>query len=1031
MAEPLIPGGADPGQDLDAACGSFLDWLDRRVLVTGRGDDLDRLDVAPAATFWLGRLASEEEVLASGLGDRADRLDPCAIGIRVRPAGPPPWSFTVRATARAWLRHEQDPDGRGRWYRTPAAEVSVPVVVQTDTPDVVVTAGDGQWGRALDATGAGGLAAEVRVEVQRWHGEPELVVQLVNSGPHKHPGLVDTHLYETVLEVHGLATEPFQLEALPDSFRYDRAVPAYGVNVGVEVLPGDPPGFRSTDTVTVTTRRPTYWTSRRPAPDLSFDTLAEDPLPSLRSLVDAVEEYLDENWSAAVLNHRTQQEQWDPPMRAKADAAAGDVAEEARRLRRGVDLLAGDATLLRAFRLMNRAIEHSAAGRYPGWRPFQVGFLLGSLAFLIDPAAEARIVDTVWFATGGGKTETYLGLLVTAALHDRLTGKTSGVTAWSRFPLRLLSLQQTQRFADALAGAELVRRRERIGGAPFALGFLVGRSSTPNKVVATAGGDDVDPDSPGMPDRYQVILRCPFCRASDVAMRFDRELWRLAHTCVNPACPWPTGTALPLYVVDQEIYRYLPTVVLGTLDKAASIGMQAAMRGLVGPPLGLCDVPGHGYTYAPRKNNPSGCLVPGCTGQRKALPIARERYAPSLRLQDELHLLRDSLGAVDSHYESLLDHLQAELGAHPAKVVASSATLTGYERQVDVLYQRAGRVFPQPGPRSGESFWTGRSDAPLRRFVAVAPRGVTLDHVSDRTLDTLQNAVRELAADPDRVCAEAGVDTRHADRLLGLYGTDVVYGSTLYDVEAATRSIASNTTAEGINAVQLTGQTAFDDVRDILERFEHPEPDFRDRIHVVAASSMLSHGVDVERLNVMVMLGLPLANAEFIQTTARVGRRYPGLVHVLHKIARERDAATFRHFGHYVTHGDRFVEAIPITRRSRRVLRLTMPGIVEARRLALMEPASPGQRLTMLRLLRDYARSEELTVADQSAVVAALLGFTGPVDDLLRDEVTAWFGDWFTNLHDPATAREWPSDLGATKPMMSLRDVETSVPIHD
>jgi len=226
-------------------------------------------------------------------------------------------------------------------------------------------------------------------------------------------------------------------------------------------------------------------------------------------------------------------------------------------------------------------------------------------------------------------------------------------------------------------------------------------------------------------------------------------------------------------------------------------------------------------------------------------------------------------------------------------------------------------------------------------------------------------------------------------------------------------------------------QTAFDDVRAVLERLENPETDFAERIHVIAASSMLSHGVDVSRLNVMMMLGLPLTTAEFIQTSARVGRSRPGLVHVLHKIGRERDAETFRHFSSFINQGDRFVEPIPVTRRSRRVLTLTMPGSVEARRLMLMEPLAPGQRLTTVDKLRVFVKSSGATPAGEAESIASLLGFTGQTDELLREEILLWLTTWFANLEDPASSIKWPNQLGPTTPMISLRDVEASAPIHD
>lgn len=1024
----------DSTQDYPEACSRFVGWLDDQVTHQGRGDTTERLEVDPAATFWLGRLASQESVMAGGLGDRGERLDPCAIGIRLRPSHAGPYTFTVSVRARAWLKDSRGEPKHplGPWQRSAAIEATASV--QFDgTPNAVLA---DELANSFAAVGAAGLRCEVQVEQEQRPTGPEIVVQLVNITP-EDQHLPDTHLYETVLQVDGLSTQPFLLEALPDSFRYDRTVGAYGINTGIETT--DAGGLRTTDTVIVDTRRSHYWNSPISQPDLTFATLEADPLPSLTTLVDALDQWNDTHWSDRNLADRAGSQHWSPEMQQAAEQGRTAAWEEAGRLRHGLNLLAQIPTLRRAFQLMNRAIGYSGAGKYDSWRPFQIGFLLTVLTAITahdqlaakEKAREGAmgdVVDTVWFATGGGKTETYLGLLVMAALHDRLTGKTTGVTAWSRFPLRLLSLQQTQRFADALAGAERLRRDEKLGGDPISLGFFVGRGGTPNRVVAEENGHDPDPDSPGMPDQYQVLLTCPFCHG-ELSMRFQRRTWQLAHQCRNPDCPWPERD-LPFYVVDQEVYRFLPTVVIGTLDKAASIGFQAAMRGLVGPPTGLCDQPGHGYTYAPRKSTPTGCLVPGCPGSTGRLPMPTDRWAPTFRLQDELHLLRDSLGAVDSHYESLLDQLQVELGGRRPKIIASSATLTGHDRQVEVLYRRSGRVFPVQGPDADASFWSLRSDQPLRRFVAVAPRGVTLEHVTDRTVAILQTQIRRLLDDPAKVCTEAGIDPVHVAELVSDYGTTVVYGSSLYDVEAARRSLESNNDL-GLNATQLTGQTDFDEVRETLRRLENPEPDHADRIHAIAASSMLSHGVDVSRLNTMVMLGLPLGTAEFIQTTSRVGRTHPGLVYVLHKIARERDGQTFRHFHQFVTHGDRFVEPIPITRRSRRVLRLTLPGIVEARRLALWEPQSPGQRLTTLPMLRDFVRDNALDPSDDASTIAKWLGYTGAGDELLTDEIQAWLDNWHEQLTNPTSTAQWPSELGDGSPMTSLRDVEVSAPIHD
>jgi hypothetical protein len=1001
-------------QSEEQAAEAFVGWLHDRVMAAARGDGLKTLDTEPGGTFWLGRLAPEVTVQNSSLGKRGERLDPCAVGLRVRPEHAGPWTFTVDVGFVTWTRN-----AASDWVKNDRIERSIPVTVPAAT-------GPYQFGQQeltadLHAQGMTRHAAGLRVDVESWKDQPELVITLVNEGQEKSSAYPDTHLYEATVEVTGLSTLPFELEALPETFRYDRRIPAFGINVGVEATSG---GLRTTDVVVTDRGRPTYGITAAQVPDLTFATLARDPLPEIGKLVTALRAWGEENWSSSALE--ALDDGWTEDMRVEADREAAKFDAEVARLERGLDLLAADPRLLRAFKLANEAIAHAANGRYHGWRAFQLGFLVGAVVGLVEPA-DADTVDTVWFATGGGKTETYLGLLVTSVLYDRLTGKGEGISAWSRFPLRMLSLQQTQRFADALAGAELMRQRERLGGDPIALGFFVGTGGTPNAIPLDPKEGEPDPNDPGMPAEYQVLMRCPFCRSSDITMHFDRARWTLQHRCTNSSCPWKED-GLPFYAVDQEIYRFLPAVVVGTLDKAALLGMQAAMRGFVGAPRGVCSRPGHGYCYSPRRSRPTGCLVPGCRGERRTVTQPRERWAPTLRLQDELHLLRDSLGAVGSHYEAALDHLQEELGGRRAKVVASSATLEGFERQVDVLYQRDGRVFPQPGPSAGRSFWSHETTALARRFVAVAPRGVTMEFVSDRTLTVLQQGVRQLLHDSEQVCREAGIDPRHIDHLLSLYGVNVVYGNTLRDVEAARRSIDTQIPLE-VQAETLTGGTDFDTVRETLRRLEKPEADFQDRLHIIAASSMLSHGVDIERLNTMVMLGIPLTTAEFIQTTARVGRRWPGLVYVLHRIGREREQATFSQFDSYVRQGDRFVEPVPITRRSRRVLSLTISGIVEARRLALHEPRS-GQALTTVTRLRSYHQDNGTNQASEAAVLARALGFDGPLDEMLTDDIEGWMHTYFSTLNDPATTVRWPNELSPSGPVMrSLRDVEESAPV--
>lgn len=1010
----------------------FVTWMLDGVVAEGRGDEMSALPVAPKGRLWLGRLAPEVVVQNSRLGERGERLEPCEVGVRLRPSAFDGRIVTCSARFVVWSEFDGgDAPDAPRWRKSNPIEITADLA----TPTAIGTtsnAGRADIEAALRNVGADGMACEFRAEVEVGKDGLELVVTLVNVSPEEIAHW-DTNVYEASLKVRAGQTLPFSLDNLPESFRYDRTVPAYGVNGGV--VRTNPDTFRTEDAATYDQPRPSYWDPDVGSmPDLSFVTLATDPLPSLRGLFDACIRWGATHWDADVLNRRAVDEGWDAGMREEAATEAGLFDEELDRLAAGLDLLELNENLRRSFMLANRAFSESPVVAHTDWRAFQLGFVLANVTSIVDDSAggDRSIVDTLWFATGGGKTETYLLYVVSAAFYDRLRGKREGITSWGRFPLRMLSLQQTQRFADVIAAAELVRRTENIAGREFSLGFFVGSGGTPNRVRDSPRLGEADASDPDMPTRSQVLLRCPFCGSTGLRMRFDRARWALDHTCTADGCPWGVRP-LPFRIVDEEIFRSLPTVVLGTLDKAASIAWQAAMRGFYGAPSGLCPTQGHGFTYAPRSQSPGGCLFPGCRATGGPLRQAATMYAPTVRMQDELHLLRDSLGAVDSHYEAVLDALQRHSGSAP-KVIASSATLAGHDEQVRSLYRRGGRTFPRPGARAGWSFWSRTTDILARRFAGLAPRGVTLEYATDQLTESLQRVTRRAVEDPQAVAASTGIDVEVIPKLVDNYGVDVVYGSNLKDVEAVARSFDTQIQLDRpVNAATLTGRTPLDEVRATLQRLVEPEPDFYDRVHLVAASSMLSHGVDVNRLNVMIMLGLPLATAEFIQTTSRVGRTHPGLVVVLHKIGRERDAAVYRTFPSFVAHADRLIDPVPITAKSRRVLELTFAGLVQARLYGIHEPAALAAGLRQLTkpgpVRRAFNQLPVLEAAELQALVDAL-GFDGPLEENLRRDLERYLREFYRALNDPASNADWVSDLFASgAPMRSLRDVEEQAPV--
>jgi hypothetical protein len=331
-----------------------------------------------------------------------------------------------------------------------------------------------------------------------------------------------------------------------------------------------------------------------------------------------------------------------------------------------LQLIETDPEVQLAFKLTNETFERT--GNHPtkpktSWRLFQIVFLvtqIPGLAALKTPTpaglTEREMVDIIYFPTGGGKTEAYLGVLIFHCFFDRLRGKTAGVTAWLRFPLRLLTLQQTQRMADVIGMAELVRREQsdsRLSKnvAGFAVGYFVGASSSPNKLnpFSPSAEDQVawsKANDPGERDKWKRVVTCPACRMPTVRVDLDEPAVRIIHRCINANCAFPDGK-IPIYIVDNEIYRYLPSVIVGTIDKLAGLGNQRKFSLILGAVTGICAK--HGYLNGK-------CCQDECKDEKqwqKKGRVPNGLTGPTLFVQDELHLLREGLGTFDSHMKPL------------------------------------------------------------------------------------------------------------------------------------------------------------------------------------------------------------------------------------------------------------------------------------------------------------------------------------------------------------------------------------------
>ncbi|MDR4513631.1 DEAD/DEAH box helicase [Nitrosomonas sp.] len=408
------------------------------------------------------------------------------------------------------------------------------------------------------------------------------------------------------------------------------------------------------------------------------------------------------------------------------------------------------------------------------WRLFQLAFIVANISALASRVTEFQhyyqesrddSVTLLYFATGGGKSEAFFGLLVFNLLLDRLRGKLTGITALLRYPLRLLTIQQAQRCARVLAQAELIRRKHRYGGDPLSIGFWVGSGGSPNwhaakgvgsipEVVAVPPNLVVEQELREKDQKYSAALRswrkiskCPFCNSETALRRFvDDGDQTLGHVCTDIKCPsnGDTWRPLPFYIVDEDIYDLAPSVLLGTVDKLALIGHSARTIRRIYGMFGAAPWrnPRNGRLYVP--DNKDLKAGPEAKGMEKLSPAYKNGTKhffdsfPSLIIQDEAHLLDESLGTFTGLFESTLDavfaHLSHSMGGliatdpmgkrRRAKVIAASATVSEPERQLEHLYQRSipATQFPHPGPTLYESFYAepqkAADDEPERQKLA-------------------------------------------------------------------------------------------------------------------------------------------------------------------------------------------------------------------------------------------------------------------------------------------------------------------------
>ncbi len=757
-------------------------------------------------------------------------------------------------------------------------------------------------------------------------------------------------------------------------------------------------------------------------------------------------------------------------------------AQRARdRIRAGIDYLDREPLALDAFRIANRAMADAALqtrpwDKDPKWRLFQLAFVLLNVESTGDPGhPDRKTVELLFFPTGGGKTEAYFGVAAFAMVLRRLRNQGeghggAGVSVLLRYTLRLLTLDQLQRAATLTCALERLRLADpaQLGARRFSIGLWVGLSASPNKLEYAEKQVRAHKNHPADPRRPPPVplAWCPWCRTpfEPECYELDKQgkrVHRLLVGCANIDCDFcfdANDDGLPLVVVDEQVYRELPTFVIGTVDKFALL----PWRGPSGMLFGRVRAQdGRGfYGHAER--------APGSASKlKKGLP------PPDLVIQDELHLITGPLGTMVGLYETAVDHLARDAEGRGPKIVASTATARRATQQIQALYGRHGvDFFPPQGLTPGDTFFAteDRTEGKSRLYVGVAAPGRSVKATMVRVYSTLL-----AAAYKDWYVASTGKKLTGDKNPADTYCTLVAYFNTLRELGGAQRLVLEEVAPRafelerrhplqealppwfkdrrlGFDVLELTSRQSTDQIRKAKAQLEASyQSELGGRNDVLLASSMISVGVDIPRLGLMVMNGQPRTTAEYIQSTSRVGRNTPGLVVTVHNLYRPRDRSHYERFVAYHEGFYRYVEAASVTPFSSRAIdrglaavavslaRHGATSLAGARGVEQIDaqPTLPAQVASVVsQRVEDHRLRDDSDLADEvrnrvvdlfdtwSQVVAGLKNVSVPFSYCSWEATTP--ETLLRTAVDPPSEAE-PERLEHFRSPTSMRDVEPSV----
>jgi hypothetical protein len=767
-----------------------------------------------------------------------------------------------------------------------------------------------------------------------------------------------------------------------------------------------------------------------------------------------------------------------PQQQATATELLQEAGRQASRIRRGIEALADEQVRL-AFGLTNRVMDRAARQRFgvmqgknpdtvnPSWRPFQLAFLLMNLVGMQQPTDPERdTIDLLFFPTGGGKTEAYLGLAAYTLLLRRLRHvggiRSAGMSVLMRYTLRLLTLDQLGRASTLICALELERRKKSalLGEWPFEIGLWVGQSGTPNLMGRKGDGNDNSARArvlalKGRDNKPIPIDTCPWCGVelgclslNDSREPVYREVFKLFRNgqsdqdnpdelrvcCRNRRCDFHGDSPLPLVAVDEMLYRRLPAFVIATVDKFAALPWVGATGKLFGRVTHL--QPGKGF------------VGPSDGSDQGGLPLPEGLDPPDLIIQDELHLISGPLGSMGGLYEGVIDELSIrEINGSVIrpKIVASTATVRRATQQMKALFARSTppAVFPAPGPDRRDSFFSYTDtveQAPGRLYLGISAPGRNVKALLLRVGLALMSTAQKLyiQVERERKAREKRGEPKGPNPVdpymtfLGYFNTikelgitrrlleeEVTSQLTTYDQRQRLNETTSRYARRKIDNIplELTSRVPTSEVSNTKARLALSFDDEKQRVDTVLATNMISVGLDISRLGLMVMMGQPKTTAEYIQASSRVGRdeERPGLVVVLLNPNRPRDRSHYERFSFWHSVFYRDVEATSVTPYSARALERGLPAVA----VALARHLSPDLTWAKNAGNHEAVQAIEKVVAQRLGRRACLASPDGDTADaLVRAQVLSLLDQWSRLAEERDGLLQYGREEGEVAPLL-------------